>query len=138
MIYKHFVDDVHKWPWAFFLHRVKWFQVLLYNSHNLSSVICLHTVCSIWPTDRTLSNATTPGQSVLESNGNVEALHIPQSSKVGASPSDGLMSYPRGGGFTLLQRCIWCILQPQLIGFSNNLTTCKMTWSRGNLKKEIA
>ena len=24
-------------------------QVLLYNSHDLTSVICLHTVCSIWP-----------------------------------------------------------------------------------------
>ena len=30
-----------------FLHTIKWFQVLLYNSHNLKSVICLHTVCSI-------------------------------------------------------------------------------------------
>ena len=27
----------------------------LYNSHNLTSVICLHTVCSIWLIDRALS-----------------------------------------------------------------------------------
>ena len=27
----------------FFLHPVKWFQVLLCNSNNLASVICLHT-----------------------------------------------------------------------------------------------
>ena len=31
---------------------------MLYNSDNLTSVICLHTVCSIWPTDRTISGAT--------------------------------------------------------------------------------
>ena len=31
---------------------VKWFQVFLYNSYNLSSIICLHTVCSIWTIDR--------------------------------------------------------------------------------------
>ena len=45
-----------------FFRTVKWFQVLLYNSHHLTSVICLHTVCSIWPIDRTLSGTTTPGQ----------------------------------------------------------------------------
>ena len=27
-----------------FLHAVKWFQALRYNIHNLTSVICLHTV----------------------------------------------------------------------------------------------
>ena len=32
---------------------------------------------SIWPLDRTLSDATTPGQSVPESNGNEGVLHIP-------------------------------------------------------------
>ena len=50
----HFVDNILEWLsffffFFFFLHKVKWFQVLLYNSHNLTSVICLHTVCSIWP-----------------------------------------------------------------------------------------
>ena len=25
------------------MHTIKWFQVLLYNSHNLTPVICLHT-----------------------------------------------------------------------------------------------
>ena len=53
-----------------FLHTVKWFQVLLYNSYNLTSVICLRTVCSIWPIVRTQSGATTWGQSGLGSNGN--------------------------------------------------------------------
>ena len=33
------------------------------STQNLTSAICLHTVCFIWPIDRTLSGATTPGQS---------------------------------------------------------------------------
>ena len=37
----------------------------------------------------------TPGQSGPESNDNEGVLYIPQSSRTGASPSDGLMSYPR-------------------------------------------
>ena len=49
---------------------------------------------SIWPIDRTLSDATTPGQSGLRSNGNEGVLQIPQSSKPGASLSDCLVSYP--------------------------------------------
>ena len=34
-------------PALSFLHTVKWFQVLLYNNYNLTSVISLHAVCSI-------------------------------------------------------------------------------------------
>ena len=46
---------------------------------------------SIWPIDRTLSGATTPGQSGPGSNGNEEVFCIPQSSRItGASPSDCL------------------------------------------------
>ena len=46
--------------------------------------------------DRTLSGTTTPGQSGPGSNGNEEVLCIPQSSSItGASPLDGLVSYPR-------------------------------------------
>ena len=48
---------------------------------------------SIWLIDGTLSVATTLGQSEPESNGNKGVIHIPQNSKTGASPSDGLMSY---------------------------------------------
>ena len=62
-----------------FLHTIKWFQLLLYNSHNLASIICLHAVCFIWLTDRTLSSATTLGQSRHKSNVNEGVLHIPQS-----------------------------------------------------------
>ena len=47
---------------------------------------------SIWPIDRTLSGATTPGQSVPGSDGNEGLLHIRQSFSVsGASPSDCLV-----------------------------------------------
>ena len=57
----------------------------------------------IWPIDRTLSNATTQGQSRAESNGNEWVLHIPQSSKAGTSPSVDLVSnsghlFEWGGG----------------------------------------
>ena len=77
---------------SFFLYTIKWFQVLLYNSHNLTSVICLHTVFSIWTINRTLFGATMLGPSGPEINGNEGVLHIPQILKVGASLSDGLMS----------------------------------------------
>ena len=49
--------------------------------------------CSIWPIDKTLSGATTPGQSEPGSNGNEGVLHIPQSSSItGALLSDCLVS----------------------------------------------
>ena len=57
------------------------------------NIICLHTFCSIWPIDRILSGASTPGESGPGGNGNEGVLHIPQISKNGASLSDGLMSY---------------------------------------------
>ena len=51
---------------------------------------------SIWPIDRTLPDATTPGQSVPASDGKEEVLRIPppKSSINGASPSNCLVSYP--------------------------------------------
>ena len=75
-------------------HIIKWFQELLYNNHDITSVICLHTVCSIWLRDRTLLGATVLGQSRLGSNGNKKVLHIPQISKAGAPLSDCFISYP--------------------------------------------
>ena len=47
----------------------------------------------IWHIDRTLKDTTNPDQSGPESNGNEGILHIPQSSKAEASPSNGLVSY---------------------------------------------
>ena len=50
---------------------------------------------SIWPLDRALLDATTPGQSGSGSDGNEGVLCIPQSSSItGTSPSDCLVSYP--------------------------------------------
>ena len=50
---------------------------------------------SIWPIDWTLSDATTPGQSGHESDGNKGVLCIfPNSCNSVALPSDCLMSYP--------------------------------------------
>ena len=57
------------------------FQIIQFSISTLFS--------SIWPIDRTLSGATTPGQSEPVCNGNKEVLRIPQS-----SPSDCLVSYP--------------------------------------------
>ena len=65
------------------------------------SFVCTQFKCQtvlIWPLDKTLSGATTLGLSGPGSDGYEEVLHIPQSSKTGASPSDGFTSYP---GFLL-------------------------------------
>ena len=48
---------------------------------------------SIWPIDRILSAATSPGQSEPGSNGNEEVLRILQIFNPGALPSEFLMSY---------------------------------------------
>ena len=48
---------------------------------------------SIWPIDRILAGTTTPGLSRPECNHNERVLHIPQSSRTGASTSNGLVSY---------------------------------------------
>ena len=72
---------------------------------------------SIWTIDRTLSGATTPGQSRTRSDGNDGVHHILQSSCITrTSPSDCLVSYTRtliGGVLPLGKRCNHCILQPQ-------------------------
>ena len=51
-------------------------------------------VSSIWSIERTLSGATTPGQSGSGSDGNEGVLCIPQNSNITeTSPSDCLVSY---------------------------------------------
>ena len=52
----------------------------------------MHAVCSIWLIDRNQSSTTTPGQRGPKSNTVKSTLHSPN--QTGASPSDGLMSYP--------------------------------------------
>ena len=52
-------------------------------------------ISSIWPIERTLSGATTPGQSGAGRYGREGVLRIPQSSSItGTAPSDCLVSYP--------------------------------------------
>ena len=46
------------------------------------------------PIEKTLSVAATPDKSGPGSNGNEGILHIPKSFRAGASPSNGLLSYP--------------------------------------------
>ena len=64
-------------------------QSIVYTQLNVKSVIfqiikfSISTgFSSIWPTERTLSSATSLGQSGPGSNGNVEILRIPQSSSL--------------------------------------------------------
>ena len=89
----------------FHTQNTKWFQVLLSNTNNVIqhySLVCTQLNAfkhnkwlnsSIWPKDGILTGTTTQGQSEPGSNGNEEILHIPQSSRSRASPSDGLVSY---------------------------------------------
>ena len=54
-----------------------------------------YAVSSIYPIDRALSGATTPGQSGPGSDGNEGVLRVLQSSSItGTSPSDCLVSNP--------------------------------------------
>ena len=58
----------------------------------------------IWPIDRTLLGATTPGQSEPGSNSNKEVFCIPQSSNItGTLPSNCLVLYPEH----LLEVGVW-------------------------------
>ena len=70
-----------------------------FNSKTVRSQTILFSVItqfiSIWPLDKTLSNATTPGQSEFRSDGSERALRIPHISSITeASPSNSLMSHP--------------------------------------------
>ena len=94
-----------------FLHTLKWFQVFLSNTtlFNINhlfhiflchtdnlTVICLYTVkwfnISIWPIDWTLTGTISPGLSVPGSMCNEGVCHIPQNSRTGTSPINGLVS----------------------------------------------
>ena len=74
---------------------------------------------SIGPIDRTLSGATTLGHGRPWSDGIKRLISIPQIFCISeASPSDCLVSYAGHAlsSLTPLQRCSWCILQPQPTG----------------------
>ena len=71
---------------------------------------------SIWPIDKTLSGATTPGQSEPGSDVNEGVLCIPQSSSItGTSLSDCLVSYIRtliGVGYTPFRGTVGVFYRP--------------------------
>ena len=71
------------------------------NSISSNSFNLIKQFSSIWPIDRALLGATTPGLSGPWSDGNEEVLHIPRSSSITRTlPSTCLMSYQdtRWGG----------------------------------------
>ena len=75
---------------------------------------------SIWPIDRTQVGATTLGQNEPGSNSDEGILHIPKSSRTGASPLDEMQFSVKsrtlvGRGLTPLQICSQCILLLQPI-----------------------
>ena len=114
------------------LIKVKWFQVLLCITKNLikhlsfiytqfsDQTVLFKTIqfsisqfsnSSIWPIDRTLSDATTLVQSEPRSKGNEGILQVPLRSSIRfiSVVSRTLVE----GCITPLQWCSWCILQSQ-------------------------
>ena len=75
--------------------------------------------------DGTLSGVTPSEQRGPDNNDNAVVLYIHQSSKSEASPSRGLVLYQDTPwiGLTPLQMCNWCILQFQLTGIQDQVTT---------------
>ena len=77
-------------------------QSFIYTQLNVKTVLFLKSqlninsqFSSIWPIDRTISGATTPGQRGPGNDGNRWVLCIPQSFRfTGAAPLDCLLSYP--------------------------------------------
>ena len=77
---------------------------------------------SIWPIDRTQSDATTPGQSEPESDYNNELLRIPQSSSItGTSSSDCLVPYPGDSLWGALPIYRDLVYSAVLVEWTNNL-----------------
>ena len=121
------------------LRKVEWFQPLLFNTN---SSICIQLKgfkyskwlnSSIWPTDRIQTGTTTLSQSGSGSNGNEGILHIYQSSKTGALPSHGQVSYLGhslvvmwGGVLPLGRDAVGVFYSPSQLGcFSIGFIYCK-------------
>ena len=76
---------------------------------------------SIWSTNRTLSGATTPGQSGPGNDGNIGILYIPQSSIItGSLASESLVPFPLVGMVLLLCRdAVGVFCSPSHLGLVN-------------------
>ena len=112
MICKHFEDNILKLARAFFfciqLNDFKYCYIAITIKHQSFD----DTICCIWPIDRTLSGATTPGRSGPGSYGNTP--HFPNLQ--GWSLTIRLLNVISwtfvGKGLTPRQICSRCILQP--------------------------
>ena len=85
-------------------HTVEWFWVLLCFTNNSikhqSFIHSLNVIQFYLIHSRTLSSATTLGQSGHGSNGNERIFHILQSSNTEAIPSNDLMSYSEHSSYS--------------------------------------
>ena len=105
-LYVYFVDNILKQTWAFFLHAVTWFPVLLYKSQFNISHLFAHVACSIWSIEWTWEH------------GKEEVFHIPKSPRL--EPHYQIVYYhiqDTRWDLTPLHGCSRYILQPQPIGF---------------------
>ena len=88
------------------------FQTIQFNISTQFSSIC--------PIDRTLSGATTPGQSELGSDGNKEVLHIPQSSRITEPYHQIILCHIRtliGGVLPLCRGAVSVFYRPSQLGY---------------------
>ena len=103
------VLEVHHllWRWPLFVHDTH----TVFNKSKWLN-------CSLWPTDVKVAGGTTLGQSGPRKDGNKGILHIPQSSRIGASSSDVVchIQETHWRGLTHLQKCNQSIPQPQPTG----------------------
>ena len=121
---------------TFLFQTIQFSTAFVHNQLNAKTVL-FRTIqlststqfSSIWPIDKTLSDATTPGHSGLGSDDIEGVLRIPQSSSItGISQSDCLVSYQGyslGECFTPLPRWSRCILQPLPTGQGKTPATYK-------------
>ena len=89
------------------MNTVEWISILLCSTNNLiQHQLIIGTVkCSTWSTDRALICSTTPGQSGPGGNSDEGVLLISQNSKIEATPSNSLVSYP---GHSLMEVLALC------------------------------
>ena len=118
---KHiFLKSILNKPELIFLHIDNWFQVSLCNSYNLTSVICLHTVCSISPMESPYQVQPLRVKVDLGAIAMKEYSAFPKLPALLKPHCQIILCYilfTRWRGLTLLQRCNRCILQPQPTGF---------------------